>query len=105
MSTAPINWQRGLFRVWIVASLLWMAGIVLPNIIGSPPTIRETGSTPAFDPSKPYDIIGADGTAIHVVPTNSLVNTAALAIVPPICLLGLGLILWWVTKGFKPRSN
>ncbi len=78
-----MNTKRGLFRVWVVVSLLW--GIVVgwrqarcligtggPNCVGFP-----------------YDL------------TSESIVAAMFAIVPPVAVLLLGYAVLWAVKGFR----
>ena len=110
---------RGLFRLWLVLSVLWIGGVGvttwwrLPvDLCATPPgglhgcdanevteslrlVEKETNSPPEFDPSKPYRI-----------PFDDLRHTtikfgAAEAVLPPIFVLALGSALVWAFRGFR----
>jgi hypothetical protein len=110
---------RGLFRLWLVLSVLWIAGVTattwwtLPvDLCATPPgglhdcnaneliksgqNVRLGKETkPEFDPSKPYR-----------VPFDDLRHTAiefalATAVLPPIFTLALGSALVWAFRGFR----
>jgi hypothetical protein len=111
---------RGLFRLWLVLSVLWIGGVAatawwtLPvDLCATPPgglhhcdanDIVRAGpnlefvkkeAKPEFDPSKPYRIPFDDlrQTAIRF--------GAAAAVLPPIFVLTLGSALVWAFRGFR----
>jgi hypothetical protein len=71
----PVNWRRGMFRVWILVSAAWMMGWIIQFIV--------------------YGLQGglkypADAVAIPV-----------LLFGPPIALLLFGFAAGWAFRGFK----
>jgi hypothetical protein len=164
----------GLFRLWVVASVLWVGGVGVVTWLAFPglgylrdPAINRlkfvpvdfdpfmptgkrelsdsdvglahqgmsyggfsgTGASPQFDPSKPYTVLNADGTAasvqmqtadrvIHEFPPDAsneeiysairnytlvrTVQTAGpLAFLPPAFVLAFGAALIWAFRGFR----
>lgn len=113
---------RGLFRLWLVLSVLWIGGVAattwwtLPvDLCATPPgglhdcdandliragqntklVEKEANLRPGFDPSKPYRI-----------PFDDLRRTeikfgAAAAVLPPIFVLALGSAFVWAFTGFR----
>jgi len=96
---------RGLFRLWLVLSVLWIAGVGIvtwqwlpvDKIIwpgDPPPAVFDPGYYLA-DHSKPY-VVSRDierREAIHFA--------VVLALLPPALLLALGSALLWVFRGFQ----
>jgi len=72
----PINWRRGLLRVWMLVSAAWIMGWVVYLII--------YGIQSGFR--------GSDFFAI-----------AVLLFGPPVALLLFGLLAGWAFRGFKPE--
>jgi hypothetical protein len=72
--SAPINWRRGMFRLWILASAAWIMGWIIFFLIEF---IR--GETAAHD--------------TLVVPV--------ILFGPPVALLLFGLATRWAFQGFK----
>src|SRR5262249_36203714 len=74
----PVNWRRGLFRLWLLISAAWMMGwtihLVLDGIQGGLKT--------------------ADFLALPV-----------LLLGPPIALLLLGIAAGWAARGFKAEDG
>jgi hypothetical protein len=130
-----IQWGHGLFRVWLVTSVIWVAlsgWIQMQPEQGRVPTWGETKPVPPFDPRKPYEEVRSDGTIklnkpknpfdqfdqtapafdenapivpISSSPIETRVRMAATIIGPPIFLLIFGLSFWWVIQGFKPQEK
>jgi len=71
----PINWRRGMFRIWVLASVAWIMGWVIHLIMyGLQGGFRRLG----------------DFLTIPVV-----------LIGPPIALMLFGLATAWAFRGFK----
>jgi hypothetical protein len=108
--------SRGLFRLWLVAAVLWIGAVCVVTWVAFPvddwvfpssdQRIKPATATPApppgfvleapaFDPSKPYQIVRTDERQKVL-----LLGTAA-AFLPPAFLLALGSALVWVFKGFR----
>jgi hypothetical protein len=107
---------RGLFRLWLVLSVLWIGGVavvtwrslpedefILPSERG--PAAPSTGmfddlipkreTVRAFDPSKPY-------TKVREKERWEAVRLASVvALLPPAFLLALGSALVWAFRGFR----
>ena len=96
--------KRGLFRLWLALSAIWIVVIVnLLVLIPSSPRIIDTQQAPA----------GIDG-ALHILASPNTAEQAALVttqafdpsivwlcILPPLALLLLGRIFIWVFAGFR----
>lgn len=72
MTAAAMNWRRGLFRLWLVLSVLWIGVVgvitwwkfpvddwvvVSEEPDRNPPPPGFTVDKPPFDPSKPFTIV------------------------------------------------
>jgi hypothetical protein len=77
--SAPLNWRRGLFRVWVLMSAAWIMGW----------TIYLMLSAMAHALTKPEDFL-----AIPVVFFG-----------PPIALLLCGLAAGWALRGFRSDAK
>jgi hypothetical protein len=108
---------RGLFRLWIVFSVVWVGAVVivawktLPVDDWVPVTSVEHGpwedyrpkplpqdlaqNPPAFDPSKPYKIV-RDSERREAIQFACLA-----ALVPPALALAFGSALAWAFRGFQ----
>jgi hypothetical protein len=71
---APINWRRGLFRVWVLVSVAWVMSWVIYLLV---------------------DILrnGFHGSDLLIVPI--------LLFGPPVALLIFGMAAGWAFRGFK----
>ena len=108
---------RGLFRLWVVASVLWMlfVGVMTwqtwPVVLkaSSETVVLENGyAKPPFDPSKPFtDDTGqmwANARALFEAERrDAVVKGASIAIAPPLVVFILGMALLWVVRGFRTR--
>jgi hypothetical protein len=112
---------RGLFRLWLVSSVLWIAavtavtavtlqGLADPEEFCAPKPALGEFSQCAFDAWKarngqPIDGPWADYKSAEYKRTalvkESLKQGAELAFVPPVLVLVIGAMLAWAIKGFK----
>ncbi len=70
----PINWRRGIFRLWVLASAAWIMGWLIFFLIES----------------------------INGLPTNrELLALPVVLFGPPVALLVFGLATRWAFQGFK----
>jgi len=76
-AAAPINWRRGLLRVWILTSAAWIMGWIVYLIL--------------------YGIQGG----FHA--PAEFIAIPVLLLGPPIALLLFGLMAGWAFRGFKPK--
>jgi hypothetical protein len=102
---------RGLFRLWLVLSVLWIGGVgyvtwqhfpvdltVTPGKAPSAefdPDEFLARTAPDFDPSKPYVVV-RDKERRDAIQFASL-----LALIPPAFVLALGSALVWAFRGFR----
>ena len=75
---APLNWRRGMFRLWLLASAAWVMGWAIYLML----------SVVAQALTSPEDFL-----AIPIVFFG-----------PPIALLLCGLAAGWAFRGFKPEQ-
>jgi hypothetical protein len=102
---------RGLFRLWVVASVVWVCtvGAVTWSIMPE--------KKPPFDPSKPYEEFVPDSAPeppskpgmfddlVRDAERNTVVQHAAeTALIPPVLVLVLGVALGWAVKGFRANE-
>ncbi len=72
--SAPVNWRRGLFRLWILVSAAWLMGWLIffaIQFIGGESTVRDLQAVPVV-------LFG-----------------------PPIALLLFGIATRWAIRGFE----
>jgi hypothetical protein len=112
IGTTGINWRRGAFRLWVLFAVIWLASA----------TWVQTHPAP-FNPSDPFADIpsprsqrGCEEAAKaepRVIIEKCVARAAeqnwgdvqrvAWVVLPPIGVLILGLGMWWVVSGFRPR--
>jgi len=75
----PVNWQRGLFRVWLLVSAAWLMGWVI--------------------------YLAMYGLQVGFKTTGDLLVIPILLFGPPIALLLFGLATGWAFRGFKAEKS
>jgi hypothetical protein len=85
---------RGLFRLWLVLSVLWIGGVAVETWWTFPPNEwvdYETGLRAPYQIRDMFDD-----------PARAAIRFASiLALVPPALLLALGSALVWALRGFR----
>jgi hypothetical protein len=76
--SVPINWRRGMFRLWILASIAWIMGWIILFII--------------------QFILGE-------APTPHLAVAPVILFAPPLALLLFGLATRWAFQGFQAEDG
>src|ERR1700720_3811923 len=98
--------KRGLFRLWIALSVLWICGVAVTTDWGRLTNsgecakcqsqeqcfdaLKAAGKNP-FGAYDPQDIAGWDEVEVR----------AGFALIPPVFLLALGAASVWVVRGFR----
>jgi hypothetical protein len=75
----PINWRRGLFRVWLLMSAAWIMGWAI------------------------YSILHAISNGFQTL--GDFLRIPVVFFGPPVALLLLGLAAAWAFRGFKPNPD
>jgi len=107
---------RGLLRLWVVLSVLWIASVALETwwifpvddwVLPSADTkrgltdeeffglARKPDAKPAFDPSKPYQVVR------DTERRTTIRSAVLLALAPPAFILAFGSALVWAFRGFR----
>jgi hypothetical protein len=82
---------RGLFRLWLVLSVLWIIGVAV-----------VTWWTFPSDGSPDWSMILSPETPPWAVPEREAVLFATvLALIPPVFVLAVGWALVWAVRGFR----
>jgi hypothetical protein len=95
-----MNWNRGLWRIWLVVASVWVAGTVW--------ALWSEISFPCENPEiQKKEVIGC--TYDKYYPANSTAwlyrqRAAEIALGPPLGLLILGYACAWIMSGFR-RDN
>jgi hypothetical protein len=106
------RWGHGLFRLWVVLSVLWVSlfGVAIWLEIPIEKPCMYSAATmpipPPFECTKPapnpFDQFDSPQKA---EPIEFKMSVFAKIIGPPIFVLLIGCALWWVLRGFQPREN
>ncbi|SRR5258706_11818053 len=73
--SAPINWRRGMFRIWILVSMAWIMGWIIYMMIG--------------------------GVKGEFRMTADILVVPVVLLGPPIALLVFGAAAKWAFRGFN----
>jgi hypothetical protein len=107
-----MHWGRGLVRLWLVSSVLWIivATVVftVPNslvniIFAWPEAVRYAKTT---NPNASFPFEGLPDVAdinAHDAAIENLWHFALFGFGGPIAVLVFGIAIWWVVQGFKPK--
>jgi hypothetical protein len=96
-----MNWRRGLFRLWLVASLCWIAGVGV-YVWKQEPGLSslQFGYEIASSPEKQNEseIVGGLNAKLAK-------RYAAYVLLPPLVTLALGLVGAWVVSSFEAKGT
>jgi hypothetical protein len=95
-----MNWRRGLFRLWLVASLCWIAGFSMYTWKQEPGLSSlqfgyEIASSPEEQSER--EIVGGLNAELAK-------RYLAYVLLPPLVTLALGLLGAWVVSSFERRG-
>jgi len=100
-----MNWHRGLWRLWIAASALWLlgVGIIAFGDKGIPSlTNRDCSVLLEFEIVDTNAKLGpADVARCEESWRKKRIALAAEAFAPPASVLIVGVLLGWVIRGFR----
>ncbi len=98
-----INVRRGLFRLWTVASFVWLviAGAFVQEGIRRDVSMLMTEIQPALDDSAFYIEMAARQAAQQAQAPRNLMVSASVLLLPPILAFALGWAGFWIMKGFR----
>ena len=98
---------RGLFRLWLVLSVLWIGGAGYVTWKDFPASYRVAESkskTAGFDPDAYLRSLGVNPDALWSFDQEgraALWSFAQWAFIPPAFMLALGAALVWAFRGFR----
>lgn len=95
-----MNWRRGLFRLWITASVLW--------IVGWPVYIASTCARPSADPAHRLYCRADFGQWFPALDDFGPWEYATIAfydLAPPLAVLLAGWAATWIITGFRRQPN
>jgi hypothetical protein len=84
---------RGLFRLWVVLSVLWIGGVGVVTYLNFPPRLlsdEEVGLPPGFVLEQP-----------NMLRWRAVQTGAEIAIIPPVFILIAGSAFVWAFRGFR----
>lgn len=121
-----VNWRRGLFRLWLVSSTLWVGVVTVSmrpdqqvsTLLASSPTTSSTSASKPDEDTRPprkwSEMALHDPVKPKTGPENlvapfdhldqargNLVTSTLIAFLPPFAVLALGLVGGWVARGFR----
>jgi hypothetical protein len=88
---AGLRIPRGLFRLWLVLSVLWIAGVGIYAWWSFP---TEVPPWAASSPSEVASLLAEDRRS-------AIWEASLLAVLPPAFVLALGSALVWAFRGFR----
>jgi hypothetical protein len=112
----PIQWTRGLFRFWLVASIAWVVvtgaiayqavaeWVTHPYWNGDAEQVWGVAVSDECSSDKQINCWVTPGPAnvVYIKTTAALAQEWPLILVPPFAALMLGVICRWIVRGFKP---
>lgn len=114
--TTDIGWRRGVFRLWVLFAVIWIASAALVQTRPAPYNPRDPLANLFADIPSPRSQHGCEEAAkaeprivIEACVARAGeqnwrdVQRVAWVLLPPIGVLILGLGIWWVVSGFRPR--
>ncbi len=101
-----MNWRRGLFRLWLIATVAWLlvvGGLLLPNDIALVFKLRHIDSSYSCEDHDPCDLIEANLAKRRALAEKRLMRNTPRILAPPAVLFILGVIGFWIAAGFRKR--
>jgi hypothetical protein len=101
-----MTWKRALLRLWIVISLVWVAGVSytayshFSAVAAADKCFNERKERPAQETPNAFECFSNVGLVDDVLTEKFAKNYIALGVVPPIALLAAGILLTWIGRGF-----
>ncbi len=83
-----MNWRRGLLRLWLALTIVWVAVWVVAVVVRATYWGPEQGSWEGYG--------GMNLSALPFV---------AVIVVPPVVVFGVGWLVLWVFRGFRPGKG
>ena len=90
-----MNWRRRLFRLWLVLSLCWIAGVGVYAWKHESQFGYEIASSPEKQNEK--EVVGSLNVEL-------VKRYVAYVLLPPLITLALGLLGAWVVSSFERKS-
>lgn len=109
-----MNWRRGFFRLWLVAAVLWLAVFsfvvkdkvaweakVLWANFNCYPTEEELEEMRQRAPEDFVPVIGEQCVEHRAERIERLARYGAAMLSPPLGVLVLGIVGFWIARGFR----
>lgn len=105
-----MNWSRGLFRAWTVASILWVLAMGVLAVVAAnqkmirhhDPTEAEVSVCQLRGPANVFDCFDQIRTVEAPGFSSGIVSGAiVMAIAVPLLVLGAGFVGRWIIRGFR----
>jgi len=98
----PLSWRRGFYRLWIVATVVWLVGVIVmlrPDAAVVDYFVRTYNSSvedkyDRFFTQEYYDL-----------DRDRVTRAALIGIVPALGVLAIGEVLGWAIRGFRARPS
>jgi hypothetical protein len=106
-STSAVTWKRGLFRVWLVFSALWIGGSLIMGLTDSGiPSVTTNCSERLFRDQESGEVLGGAARDAKVAECQrarrkKLTELLVWALSPPLTLLLIGAGVPWLVRGFR----
>ena len=95
---------RGMLRLWLVLSVLWIGSIGAVTWLYFPvedASGKATGCAPSIPPDICAELMKDDPPIVRVMRSEHLWWGVSFALIPPMFLLALGASLGWAFRGFR----
>jgi H+/Cl- antiporter ClcA len=104
-----VTWRRGLIRLWVVLSFLWVAGAFYPYVY-----FYWGWHVEEYLYGQKSNLVDLDSLVIDGLPSPSELKSIKsrwfykslfLALTPPLAVLLLGAVIGWIIRGFSPAAR
>jgi hypothetical protein len=100
-----MNWSRGLFRAWVLLSVVWVGIVLVATWLLLPQ--EATVLLPHSNPNDPLaDIVTDRWTTVNLTAWEGIMAihpaaVAASALMPPTVFWAIGWVDLWIGRGFR----
>lgn len=102
---ARINVNRGLFRTWVALTALWLVFVGVSAWQGwliERAKPDDWGGIPIGEAAAARDLPDAPWVMRDLERWDTIRRGTMMAIIPPIAVAGLGVLMLWAARGFRP---
>lgn len=97
-----MNWTRGLFRVWVIASVVWVGGWTA-YVLTTCNRVHVPGSPEGTLTKVCYTGLSGWQSQVPSFTFADYASLVATGLGIPLIVLGLGAGVAWIAKGFRPN--